>query len=135
MSARNSSADSANCTIGLHLHYTNVIFSSRVCHHTPLIRPEHCSRAMSASYVQLNQSMHPFRRAVDGTACTSDVVCCLFGTTITTVTGRQSLAQHVCAESTDPSRVQARRDRPTPCPLFDAVGMNWCSLVVVDAHD
>ena len=33
------------------------------------------------------------------------------------------------------SRVQARRDRPTPCPLFDGVGMNVCSLVVVDAHD
>ena len=33
------------------------------------------------------------------------------------------------------SRVQARRDRPTPCPLFDGVGMNLCSLVVVDAHD
>ena len=29
------------------------------------------------------------------------------------------------------SRVQARRDRPTPCPLFDGVGMNLCSLVVV----
>ena len=27
------------------------------------------------------------------------------------------------------SRVQARRDRPTPCPLFDGVGMNVCSLV------
>ena len=26
------------------------------------------------------------------------------------------------------SRVQARRDRPTPCPLFDGVGMNLCSL-------
>ena len=33
------------------------------------------------------------------------------------------------------SRVQARQDRPTPCPLFDGVGMNLCSLVVVDAHD
>ena len=33
------------------------------------------------------------------------------------------------------SRIQARRDRPTPCPLFDGVGMNWCSLVVVDAND
>ena len=33
------------------------------------------------------------------------------------------------------SRVQARLDRPTPCPLFDGVGMNLCSLVVVDAHD
>ena len=33
------------------------------------------------------------------------------------------------------SRVQARRDRPTSCPLFDGVGMNLCSLVVVDAHD
>ena len=30
------------------------------------------------------------------------------------------------------SRVQARRDRPTPCPLFDGVGMNLCSLVVVE---
>ena len=33
------------------------------------------------------------------------------------------------------SQVQARRDKPTPCPLFDGVGMNWCSLVVVDTHD
>ena len=33
------------------------------------------------------------------------------------------------------SGVQARRDRPTPCPLFDGVGMYLCSLVVVDAHD
>ena len=33
------------------------------------------------------------------------------------------------------SRVHARRGRPTPCPLFDGVGMNLCSLVVVDAHD
>ena len=33
------------------------------------------------------------------------------------------------------SRVQARWDRPTPCPLFDGVGMNLCSIVVVDAHD
>ena len=33
------------------------------------------------------------------------------------------------------SRVQARRDRPTPCPLFDGVGMHLFSLVVVDAHD
>ena len=33
------------------------------------------------------------------------------------------------------SRVQARRDRPTPCPMFDGVGMYLCSLVVVDAHD
>ena len=30
-------------------------------------------------------------------------------------------------------RVQARRDRPTLCLLFDGVGM--CSLMVVDAHD
>ena len=29
------------------------------------------------------------------------------------------------------SRVQARWDRPTPCPLFDGVGMNLCSLMVV----
>ena len=33
------------------------------------------------------------------------------------------------------SRVQARRDRPTPCPLFDGMGMYLCSIVVVDAHD
>ena len=33
------------------------------------------------------------------------------------------------------SRVQARRDRPTPCPLFDGVGMNLWSLAVVDVHD
>ena len=51
--------------------------SSRMCHHTPLIRPEHRFRAMSASYVQLNQ-LH-LRRAVDGIPSTSDVVCRLFG--------------------------------------------------------
>ena len=33
------------------------------------------------------------------------------------------------------SRVQARRDRPTPRPLFDGVGMNVCSIVVVNTHD
>ena len=33
------------------------------------------------------------------------------------------------------SRVHARRDRPTPCPRFDGVGMNLWSLVVVDAPD
>ena len=33
------------------------------------------------------------------------------------------------------SRVQARRDRPTPCPLFDGVGMDLYTLMVVDAHD
>ena len=33
------------------------------------------------------------------------------------------------------SRVQARRDRPTPCPLFVGVGMYLCSPVVVDAHE
>ena len=32
------------------------------------------------------------------------------------------------------SRVQARRDRPTPCPLFYGVDMYMCSLVVVDAQ-
>ena len=53
--------------------------------------------------VQLNESMDPLRRAVDGTASTSDVFCRLFGTTIITVTHRQSPAQHVCAKSTDPS--------------------------------
>ena len=28
------------------------------------------------------------------------------------------------------SRVQARRDRPTPCPLFDGVGL-WACICVV----
>ena len=81
--------------------------------------------------VQLNKSMDPLGRAVDGTESTSDVVCRLFGTTITTVTRRKSPAQNICAESTAPvrslftsSRVQARRDRPTPCPLFDLTRFN-----------
>ena len=30
-------------------------------------------------------------------------------------------------------KVQERR--PTPCPLFDGLGMEVCTLVVVDAHD
>ena len=37
-----------------------------------------------------------------------------------------------------PFRGPFGRDRPTrstPCPLFDGVGMNLCSLVVVDAHE
>ena len=33
------------------------------------------------------------------------------------------------------SRVQARQDRPTPCPRFDGVGMYLCSLLMVDDHD
>ena len=33
------------------------------------------------------------------------------------------------------SQIQVRRDRPTPCPMFDGVGMNLCSPVVVYAHD
>ena len=34
------------------------------------------------------------------------------------------------------SRVQTRRDRPTPCPLFDVWACIYmCSFVVVDAHD
>ena len=53
--------------------------------------------------VQVNESLDPLRRAVDGTASTSDVFCRLFGTTITTVTSRQSPAHHVCSKSTDPS--------------------------------
>ena len=55
--------------------------------------------------VQLNESLDPLRRAVDGTASTSDVFCRLFGTTITTVSSRQSPAQHVCSKSTDPQCV------------------------------
>ena len=114
--------------------------SSRVCHHTSVKRPGTVFQPCPRDIVQLNESTDPLRRTVDGTASTSDVFCRLFGTTITTVTCRQSPAQHVCAKSTDPirslfSRVQVRRDRPTPCPLFDGVGMYLCSLVVVDAHD
>ena len=33
------------------------------------------------------------------------------------------------------SRAQARRVRPTPCPLSDGVGMNICSPMVMDARD
>ena len=68
-----------------------------------ITRPGHSSRAISCIDVQLNKSMDPLGRAVDGTESTSDVVCRLFGTTITTVTRRKSPAQHICAESTDPS--------------------------------
>ena len=76
--------------------------------------------------VQINKALYSFGRTVDGAASTGDVVWRLFSTTITTVALGQSLMQHVCTKSTDPSRslfsrVQARRDRPTPCPLFDGV--------------
>ena len=55
-------------------------------------------------------------------------------TTITTVACGQSPAQLFATNLPTQvrslfSRVQARRDRPTPCPLFDGVGM------VVGAHD
>ena len=51
--------------------------------------------------IKLNHTMDPLRRVVGGSASTTDVVCRLFGTTITTVTRNQSPVQHICAESTD----------------------------------
>ncbi len=97
---------------------------------------EPCSRLV----VQINDTIDPLRWSVDTTASTSDVVCRLFGTTITSVAHGQSPAQHVCPNLPTPvrslfSRVQARRDRPTPWPLFDGVSMHLWSLVVLDAHD
>ena len=90
--------------------------------------------------VQNNQAIHPLRRAVDGTASTSDVFCRLFGTTITTVTIDSPQRSMFAPNLPTPVRslfslVQARRDRPTPCPLFGGLGMYLCSPVVVDAHD
>ena len=79
--------------------YMLVVFFSRVPSHVQGTVLEPCPRLD----VQLNKSMDPLGRAVDGTESTSDVVCRLFGTTITTVTRRKSQAQHICAESLDPS--------------------------------
>ena len=58
-----------------------------------------------SSNVHFIQSMHQLRRAVDGTASTSYVVCRLFGANISTVTRRQSPTQRICAKSTDPRPV------------------------------
>ena len=55
-------------------------FFSRVPSHVQGTVLEPCPRLD----VQLNKSMDPLGRAVDGTESTSDVVCRLFGTTITT---------------------------------------------------
>ena len=87
-----------------------------------------------------NEAIDPLRWSVDRAASTGDVICRLFSTTVTVVVRGHSPAQHVSPKSANTSqglfsRVQARRDRPTPCPLFDGVGMNLCSLVMVDAHD
>ena len=112
--------------------------SSYVCHHAPLMCPEPCSRLI----VQNNEAIDPLGWLVDGAASIGDVVCRLFSTTVTAAVRRQSpaLCSMFAPNLPTPvrsllSRVQARRDRPTPCPLFDGVGMNLCSLVVVDPHD
>ena len=87
--------------------------------------------------VQVNESLDPLRGAVDGTASTSDVFCRLFGTTITTVPSAACLLQIYRPQSVA-CLVGSRLvgiGPPTPCPLFDGVGMYLCSLVVVDAHD
>ena len=85
--------------------------SYRVCRHTPFTRTEHCFRAMvwSAVCSQLSLVDSPQR-----SICPPNLL-----TPVSRVF----------------SRVQARLDRPTPCPLFDEVCINLCSLVVVDAHD
>ena len=60
---------------------------------------EPCSRLV----VQINDTIDPLRWSVDTTASTSDVVCRLFGTTITTVARGQFRAQHVYPKSTNTS--------------------------------
>ena len=62
------------------------------------------------------------------------MLCRLFGTTIASVARRFAPNLPFLVRSLF-SRVQTRRDRPTPCPLCDGVGVYLCSLEVVDAHD
>ena len=52
---------------------------SCLCRQTPHIEPCSCFK------VQINKVMFSFGRAVDGTASTGDVICHLFGTTVTNV--------------------------------------------------
>ena len=98
-------------TVHPSLLWSSSLSSYRVCRHTALTRPEHCFRAMMWSAVCSQRSLvdNPQRS--------------IFPPNILTPVNRLF------------SRVQARLDRPTPCPLFDGVGIIFCSIVVVDAHD
>ena len=98
--------------------------SSSMCHHTRLIRSEHCFLAISASYFLLNQSMDPLRRAVEGTSSTIDVVCRLLAPQSQQSLVESPLRSIFAPNLLTPLRslfclVQVRRDRHTPCPLFE----------------
>ena len=111
--------------------------SSRVCHHT--------SRAQFSSHVLVltSSSISPWIPSGGRWMGQSPLV--MWSAVCSAPQSQQSLVESPQRSIFAPnlptpvrslfSRVQARRDRPTPCPLFDGVGMNLCSLVVVDAHD
>ena len=85
----------------------------------------------------IEKTLHLFGRVADGTASTGDVICRLFGTTVTTVAVGQSsmFAPNlpIPAHSLI-SRVQARRDRPTQWPAHgwwcghELVKYGWCCM-------
>ena len=121
-----------------HSSCDELLLACVIMHHSYVqsIVLEPCSRLI----VQNNEAIDPLRWSVDGATSTGDVVCRCSAphSQLSFVDNpqRSMLAPNLPTPVRSLfSRVQARRDRPTPCPLFDGVGMNLCSLVVVDAHD
>ena len=80
-----------------------LLFACAITHHSYVqsIVLEPCSRLI----VSINEASDPLRRSVDGTASTGDVICRLFGMTVTTVVRGQSPAQHVCPKPESLSRL------------------------------
>ena len=111
--------------------------SSRVCHHT--------SRAQFSSHVLVLTSSSISPWIPSGWRWMGQSPLVIWSAVCSAPQSQQSLVESPQRSIFAPnlptpvrilfSRVQARRDRPTPCPLFGGVGMNLCSLVVVDAHD
>ena len=99
-----------------------LLLSCAITHHSYVqsIVPEPCSRLI----VKNNEAIDPFRWSVDGAASTGDVVsvCSAPQSQLSFVENPQR--SMFAANLPTPvrslfSRVQARQDRPTPCPLFE----------------
>ena len=88
--------------VGREMHTSCTMFFPCMCHHTPLISKALFSSHERVFFVQINLPIYSLRYTVDGTASTGDVICRLFGTTITTLAIVQSPTQHVCTKSTNP---------------------------------
>ena len=93
------------CAITYHSHVQSTVL-------------EPCSRLI----IQINEAIHPLRRAVDGPASTRDVFCRWFGTTITTVARRsivpsEAYLRHIYRPQSVACLVGSRLVRIDPHPV------------------